>query len=99
MAARKRFTEEQIIAVLKAADAGMKTAELCRIHNVSDATFYKWKAKYAGMEVSDLRRMRGLEDENRRLKQIVANQALDLEALKALTSKNYLSPKSNGTPS
>ena len=93
MAARKRFTEEQIIAVLKAADAGMKTAELCRTHNVSDATFYKWKAKYAGMEVSDLRRMRGLEDENRRLKQIVANQALDLDALKALTSKNYLSPK------
>ena len=59
----------------------------------------KWKAKYAGMEVSDLRRMRGLEDENRRLKQIVANQALDLDALKALTSKNYLSPKSNDRPS
>ena len=99
MAAHKRFTEEQIIAVLKEADAGMKTAELCRKHNVSDATVYKWKAKYAGMEVSDLRRMRGLEDENRRLKQIVANQALDLEALKALTSKNFLSPKSNGRPS
>ena len=93
MAARKRFTEEQIIAVLKEADAGMKTADLCRQHNVSDATFCKWKAKYAGLEVSDLRRMRGLEDENRRLKQLVANQALDLEALKALTSKNYLSPK------
>ena len=93
MAARKRFTEEQIIAVLQEADAGMKTADLCRTHNVSDATVYKWKAKYAGMEVSDLRRMRGLEDENRRLKQIVANQALDIEALKALTSKNYLSPK------
>ena len=93
MAARKRFTEEQIIAVLREANAGMPTAELCRKHNVSDATVYKWKAKYAGMEVSDLRRMRGLEDENRRLKQIVANQALDLEALKALTSKNFLSPK------
>jgi putative transposase len=95
MAARKGFTEEQIIAVLKEADAGMKTADLCRKHNVSDATFYKWKAKYAGLEVSDLRRMRGLEDENRRLKQIVANQALDLEALKALTSKNFLSPRSS----
>ena len=93
MAARKRFTEEQIIAVLKEADAGLKTADLCRKHNVSDATFYKWKAKYAGMEVSDVRRMRGLEDENHRLKQIVANQALDIEALKALNSKNYLSPK------
>ena len=95
MVARKRFTEEQIIAVLNEADAGMKTADLCRKHNVSDATVYKWKAKYAGMEVSDLRRMRGLEDENRRLKQIVANQALDLEALKALTSKNFLSPRSS----
>lgn len=93
MAARKRFTEEQIIAVLKEAAAGMATAELCRRHNISDATFYKWKAKYAGMEISDLRRMRSLEEENRRLKQIVANQALDIEALKALTSKNYLSPK------
>ena len=93
MGSQKRFTEEQIIAVLKEADSGMKTAELCRKHNVSDATFYKWKAKFAGMELSDLRRLRGLEEENRRLKQIVANQALDIEALKALTSKNYLSPK------
>ena len=93
MAARKQFTEEPIIAVLKEADAGLKTADLCRKHNVSDATFYKWKAKYAGLEVSDLRRMRSLEDENRRLKQLVANQALDSEALEALTSQNYLSPK------
>ena len=93
MAARRQFTEEQIIAVLKEADAGMKTADVCRKHNISDATFHKWKAKYAGMEVSDLRRKRSLEDENRRLKQIVANQALDIEALKALNSKNYLSPK------
>ena len=96
MAARKRFTEEQIIAVLQEADAGLKTADLCRKHNVSDATVYKWKAKYAGMEVSDVRRMRGLEDEHHRLKQLVANQALDIEALKALNSKNYLSPKENG---
>ncbi len=93
MAAHKRFTEEQIIAVLKEADAGMKTSEICRKHNVSDATVYKWKAKYAGMEVSDLRKMRSLEDENRRLKQIVADMSLDNQALRSLTSKNYLSPK------
>jgi putative transposase len=93
MATPKRFTEEQIIAVLKEADAGMKTADICRKYNVSDATVYKWKAKYVGLEVSDLRRLRSLEEENRRLKQLVANQALDIEALKALTSKNYLSPK------
>ena len=90
---KKRYTEEQIIAVLKEADAGVKTSELCRKHNVSDATIYKWKAKYSGLEVSDLRRMKGLEDENRRLKQMVANQALDIEALRALSSKNFLSPK------
>ena len=90
---KKRYTEEQIIAVLKEADAGVKTAELCRKHNISDATIYKWKAKYSGMEVSDLRKMKNLEDENRRLKQMVANQALDIEALRALSSKNFLSPK------
>ena len=90
---KKRYTEEQIIAVLREADAGVKTSELCRKHNVSDATIYKWKAKYSGMEVSDLRKMRALEDENRRLKQMVANQALDIEALRALSSKNFLSPK------
>ena len=90
---KKRYTEEQIIAVLKEADAGVKTADLCRKHNVSDATIYKWKAKYSGMEVSDIRKMKSLEDENRRLKQMVANQALDIEALRALSSKNFLSPK------
>lgn len=90
---KKRYTEEQIIAVLKEADAGVKTSDLCRKHNVSDATIYKWKAKYSGMEVSDIRKMKSLEDENRRLKQMVANQALDIEALRALSSKNFLSPK------
>ncbi len=90
---KKRYTEEQIIAVLKEADAGVKTSDLCRKHNVSDATIYKWKAKYSGMEVSDIRRMKSLEEENRRLKQMVANQALDIEALRALSSKNFLSPK------
>lgn len=90
---RKRFTEEQIIAVLKKSEAGARTQDLCREYNISDATFYKWKAKFGGMEVSDAKKLRVLEDENRRLKQIVANQALDNEALKALNSKNFLSPR------
>ena len=93
MAARKRFTEGQIIAALKESEAGVKTADICRKYNVSDASFYKWKAKYSGMVVSDLQKMKALEDENRRLKRIVANQALDIEALKALSSKNFLSPR------
>lgn len=87
--ARKRYTEEQIIAVLKEAEAGAKTSELCRKHGVSEATFYKWKAKYAGLTVSELKRLRSLEDENRRLKQIVAQQALDNWALKELLAKNF----------
>jgi putative transposase len=86
---RKRYTEEQIIAVLKEAQAGVSGTELCRTHGISSPTFYKWKAKYSGMEVSDVRKMRQLEDENRRLKQMVANQALDIEALKAINSKNW----------
>ena len=86
---RRQFTEEQIIGILKQADAGMKAADLCREHGISDATFYKWKAKFGGMTVSDAKRLRALEDENRKLKQIVANQALDLAALKELASKNW----------
>ena len=87
--ARKRYTEERIIAVLKEAEAGAKTSELCRKHGVSEATFYKWKVKYAGLTVSELKRLRSLEDENRRLKQIVAQQALDNWALKELLAKNF----------
>ena len=86
---RKRYTEEQIIAVLKEAQAGVSTADLCRKHGMSDVTFYKWKSKYAGMEVSDLRKMRQLEDENRRLKHLVADLTLDNQALKAINSKNW----------
>lgn len=86
---RKRHTEEQIIGVLKQAEAGVKTADLCREHGISAQTFYKWKAKFGGMEISDARRLRALEDENRRLKHIVANQALDIQALKAVCSKNF----------
>jgi putative transposase len=85
----KRYTEEQIIAVLKEADAGAKTAEICRKHGVSDATFYKWKAKYAGLEVSDLRKMKALEEENSKLKRIVADLSLDNRALKDVLSKNF----------
>ena len=87
--ARKRYTEEQIIGVLNEAEAGAKTGELCRKHGVSEATFYKWKAKYAGLTLSELNRLRSLEDENRRLKQIVAQQALDSWALKELLAKNF----------
>lgn len=85
----KRHTEEQIIAVLKEAEAGTKTGELCRQHGISDATFYKWKAKYAGLEVSELRHIKVLEDENRRLKQIVADLSLDNRALKDVLSKKF----------
>ena len=86
---RKRYTEEQIIAVLREAEAGAKITGLCRKYGMSDATYYNWKAKYAGLTVSELKRLKALEDENRRLKQIVADQALDIRALKELLSKNF----------
>ena len=86
---QSRFTEEQIIGVLKEAEAGMKTVEVCRKHGISEATYYKWKAKYGGLEVSEARRLRQLEDENRRLKQMVAEQALDLQALKTVLAKKF----------
>ena len=83
-----RFSEEQIIAVLREQEAGSKTAEVCRRHGISDATFYKWKAKYGGMEVSDAKRLKALEDENRRLKKLLAESMLDNAALKDLLGKN-----------
>ena len=86
---RSRFREEQIIGVLKEAEAGMKTAEVCRKHGISDATYYKWKAKYGGLEVSEARRLRQLEDENRRLKHIVADLTLDNQALKTVLAKKF----------
>ena len=85
----KRFKEEQIIAVLKEAEAGVSVAELCRKYGICDGTFYNWKAKYGGLTVNEARRIRSLEDENRRLKHIVAEQALDIQALKAVVSKNF----------
>jgi putative transposase len=86
---KKRFTEEQIIAVLKEAEAGAKVLDLCRKHGISDATFYNWKAKYAGMTVAELRRLKELEAENTKLKRIVADQALDISALKDLLGRKW----------
>jgi putative transposase len=83
-----RFSEEQIIAVLREHEAGAKTAEVCRRHGIADATFYKWKAKYGGMEVSDAKRLKALEDENRRLKKLLAESMLDNAALKDILGKN-----------
>ena len=89
MSRKRRYTEEQIIAVLKEAEAGVNSSELCRQHGISNATLYNWKAKYSGLSVSELRRLKQLEDENRRLKHIVADQTLDIQALKAVLSKKF----------
>ena len=86
---RKKYTEEQIIAVLKEGEAGVSVRDLCRKYGMSDGAYYNWKAKYAGLTISELKRLKGLEDENRRLKQIVGEQALDIRALKELLSKNF----------
>lgn len=86
---RKRHSEEQIIGVLKESEAGAKTSELCRRHGISEGTFYKWKAKFGGLDVSEAKRLRALEDENRRLKQLVADQALDNVILKDLLKKKF----------
>ena len=86
---RKRFTEEQIIAVLREHDAGAKAAELARKHGISEATLYNWKAKYGGMDVSDAKRLRSLEEENRRLKKLLAESILDQAALKELLAKKW----------
>ena len=86
---RLRFTEEQVIAVLREQEAGMKTADVCRKHGISDATFYKWKAKYGGLEVSEAKRLRALEDENGRLKRMLADAMLDNAALKDLLGKKW----------
>ena len=86
---RSRFSEEQIIAVLKEQEAGMPTAEVCRRHGISSATFYKWKSKFGGLEVSDARRLRTLEQENSRLKKLLAEAMLDNVVLKDLVSKKW----------
>jgi len=86
---KSRFTEEQIIAVLKEGEAGVTVQELSRKYGICDQTYYRWKAKYGGLEVSEARRLRQLEDENRRLKHIVAEQVLDIQALKGLLAKKF----------
>jgi putative transposase len=86
---RKRFTEEQIIAVLREHEAGAKAADLARKHGISEATLYNWKAKYGGMDVSDAKRLRSLEEENRKLKKLLAESMLDQAALKELLTKKW----------
>jgi putative transposase len=86
---KSRFTETQIVGILKEQEGGQPTKDVCRRHGISETTFYKWKAKFGGMEVSDVAKMRTLEDENRRLKRIVADQALHIDTLKIAASGNF----------
>ena len=86
---KSRFTPEQIIGILKEHEAGLKAPELCRKHGISSYTFYRWKSKYGGMSVNDAQRLKQLEDENRRLKHLVADLTLDNQALKAVVGKKW----------
>ena len=86
---RSRFSDEQIIAIVKEQEAGMATAEVCRRHGISSATFYKWKAKYGGLEVSEAKRLRSLEDENAKLKRLLAEAMLDIAVLKDISAKKW----------
>lgn len=86
---KKRFTEEQIINILKEGEAGIPVKEICRQHGISDATFYTWRKKYAGMEAQDVKRLKALEDENARLKKMLAESMLDIDALKAALNRKY----------
>ena len=86
---RSRFSEEQIIAILKSQESGVATADVCREHGISSATFFKWKAKFGGLEVSDARKLKALEDENAKLKKLLAEQMLDNAMLRDVTSKKW----------
>ena len=86
---KSRFTEEQIIKVLKEHAAGLSAGDVCRKHGISDATFYKWRSRFGGMEVSDARRLRALEEENRKLKKLLAETMLDASTLKEMLAKNF----------
>ena len=94
---RSKFTDEQILAIVREGEAGRKVADLVRTHGIAEQTYYRWKAKYGGMELSEMQRLKQLEDEIRRLKQIVAEQTLDIQALKAVVAKNvWSSPRLQG---
>lgn len=86
---RSRFTEEQIIGILKEAEAGRRVADLCRAHGISSQTYHRWKARYGGLEVSDAKKLKQLDDENRRLKKLVADLSLDNQALKDVLSRKW----------
>ena len=86
---RSRFSEEQIIGILKEHQAGLSAAEICRKYGISDATFYNWRNKYGGMEASDAKRLKALEDENKKLKKLLAESMLDVSTLKELLGKNF----------
>ena len=86
---RSKFSDEQILAIVREGEAGRKVADLCCTHGITEQTYYRWKAKYGGMELSEMQRLKALEDENRRLKQIVAEQTLDLQAMKAVIAKKW----------
>ena len=86
---RSRFSEEKIIGILKEHQAGVTAADLCRKHGISDATFYKWRSKYGGMEVADAKRLKALEAENAKLKKLLAEQMMDVATLKEMLGKNF----------
>lgn len=86
---KSRFSDEQIIAILKEQEAGIATAEVCRRHGISTATFYGWKAKYGGLEVAEAKRLKALEEENRKLKKLLAEQVMDNATLKEMLTKNF----------
>ena len=86
---KSRFTEEQIIRVLKEHAAGVSATDVCRKHGISDATFYKWRSRFGGMEISDARKLKALEDENRKLKKLLAETMLDASTLKEMLAKNF----------
>lgn len=93
---KKRFTETQIVSILHQQEAGKSVKDISREHGISDATFYNWKARYGGMQISDVKRMKDLEEENARLKRIVANQTLEIDAVKTVLEKKYGGLTTNG---